>query len=87
MNEELLQRDLIKNPPVQIGTWNFYNIRAICNVFKEANIIRSIDYGDVSRKKVDAIITRQKVSNCNSRIQITKAINRPYRPYKANQDA
>ncbi|CAF3076549.1 unnamed protein product, partial [Rotaria socialis] len=27
---------------------------------KEAEVIRSIDYGDVARKKVDAIITKQK---------------------------
>jgi len=60
MSEELLQRDLIKNPE-KIGTWNFYNIGATSvNALKEADIIRSIDYGDVSRKKVDGIITRQK---------------------------
>lgn len=60
MREESLQRDLIKNPE-KIGTWNFYNIGATTiNALKEADIIRSIDYGDVSRKKVDAIITRQK---------------------------
>lgn len=60
MSEELLQRDLIKNPE-KIGTWNFYNIGATTvNILKEADIIRSIDYGDVSRKKVDAIITKQK---------------------------
>ncbi len=60
MSEELLQRDLIKNPP-KIGTWNFYNIGATSiNALKNAEIIRAIDYGDVARKKVDAIITRQK---------------------------
>jgi type I restriction-modification system DNA methylase subunit len=60
MTEELLQRDLLKNPQ-KIGTWNFYNIGATAiNALKEAEIIRSIDYGEVSRKKVDAIITRQK---------------------------
>jgi type I restriction enzyme M protein len=60
MSEELLQRDLIKNPE-KIGTWNFYNIgTTTINALKEVDIIRSIDYGDVSRKKVDAIITRQK---------------------------
>jgi hypothetical protein len=49
-----------KNPE-KIGTWNFYNIGATTvNALKEAGIIRSIDYGDVTRKKVDAIITRQK---------------------------
>ena len=60
MSEELLQRDLIKNPE-KIGTWNFYNIGATTvNGLKEYEIIRSVDYGKVSRKKVDAIITRQK---------------------------
>lgn len=60
MSEELLQRDLLKNPQ-KIGTWNFYNIGATTiNTLKEAEIIRSIDYDKVSRKKVDGIITRQK---------------------------
>ncbi len=60
MTEELLQRDLLRNPQ-KIGTWNFYNIGATSiNTLKEAGIVRSIDYGEVSRKKVDGIITRQK---------------------------
>ncbi|WP_341757393.1 hypothetical protein [Candidatus Tisiphia endosymbiont of Ditula angustiorana] len=60
MSEELLQRDLIKNPQ-KIGTWNFYNIGATTiSALIKADIIRSIDYGDVSNKRVDAIITKQK---------------------------
>jgi type I restriction enzyme M protein len=60
MSEELLQRNLIKSPE-KIGSWDFYNIGATSiNALKEADIIRSIDYGDAARKKVDAIITRQK---------------------------
>lgn len=60
MSEELLQRNLIKNPE-KIGTWNFYNIGSTnINALKEAGIIRSIDYGDIALKKVDAIITKQK---------------------------
>ncbi len=60
MSEELLQRDLIKNPK-KIGTWDFYSIGSTTiNNLKEAGIIRSIDYGDISRKKVDGIITKQK---------------------------
>lgn len=60
MSEELLQRDLIKNPK-KIGTWDFYNIGATSvDSLKEHNIIRSIDYGNVARKKIDAIIVRQK---------------------------
>lgn len=60
MSEELLQRDLIRNPK-KIGTWNFYNIGATTiNALKNAGIIRSIDYEEVSRKKVDGIITKQK---------------------------
>ncbi len=54
MSEELLQRDLLKNPQ-KIGTWNFYNIGATTiNTLKEAEIIRSIDYDKVSRKKLMA---------------------------------
>lgn len=60
MSEELLQRDLIKNPE-KIGTWDFHHVGATTvKQLTEANIIRSIDYGNVARKKVDAIITRQK---------------------------
>ncbi|MCL2520346.1 MAG: N-6 DNA methylase [Spirochaetaceae bacterium] len=60
MSEELLQRDLLRNPE-KIGTWNFYNIGATSiNALKEAGILRNIDYGDVARKKVDALITKQK---------------------------
>ncbi len=60
MSEELLQRDLLKNPE-KIGTWNFYNIGSTTvKQLKEAEIIRSVDYGDVLNKKVDGIITKQK---------------------------
>ncbi|WP_342259555.1 hypothetical protein [Candidatus Tisiphia endosymbiont of Metellina segmentata] len=60
MSEELLQRDLIKNPQ-KIGTWNFYDIGATTiSALKKADIIRSIDYGDVLNKRVDGIITKQK---------------------------
>ncbi len=60
MSEELLKRDFIKNPQ-KIGTWNFYLIgETNINSLKEADIIRNIDYGDVSNKRVDAIITKQK---------------------------
>ena len=60
MSEELLQRDLLKNPE-KIGTWNFYNIGSpSIDALKNARIIRSVDYGNIARKKVDAIITRQK---------------------------
>lgn len=60
MSEELLQRDLIKNPE-KIGTWDFHQVVATTvKQLTEANIIRSIDYGNVAIKKVDAIITRQK---------------------------
>lgn len=60
MSEELLQRDLIKNPE-KIGTWNFYNIGSTTvKQLKEADIIRSVDYGDVLNKKVDGIIIKQK---------------------------
>ena len=60
MSEELIQRNLIKNPE-KIGSWDFYNIGSTSiNALKESNIIRSIDYGDIARKKVDGIIIKQK---------------------------
>jgi len=58
MSEELLQRDLIKNPE-KIGDWNFYNIGATTiKSLKEHGIIRNINYGnDIEKKKVDGLIT------------------------------
>ncbi len=60
MSEELLQRDLIKNPE-KIGKWDFYNIGATSiKALKEYGIIRNIDYGEIEKKKVDAIIVQKK---------------------------
>jgi len=57
MSEELLQRNLKE----KIGTWDFYNIGSTTiNQLKKWGIIRSIDYGDIERKKVDAIIMENK---------------------------
>lgn len=60
MSEELLQRDLQKNPE-KIGKWDFYNIGAtsIKNL-KEYGIIRNVDYGNEEKKKVDALIVQKK---------------------------
>ena len=60
MSEELLQRDLHKNPE-KIGKWDFYNIGAtsIKNL-KEYGIIRNVNYGAEERKKVDALIVQKK---------------------------
>ena len=60
MSEELLQRDLQKNPE-KIGKWNFYNIGATSiKALKEYGIIRNVNYGKEERKKVDALIIQQK---------------------------
>ena len=60
MSEELLQRDLLKNPD-KIGKWDFYSIGATTiKALKEHNIIRNVDYGDVEKKKVDSIIVLRK---------------------------
>lgn len=57
MSEELLQRDLLKNPQ-KIGDWNFYNIGSTTiKALKQNGIIRNIEYGSLERKKVDGIIT------------------------------
>jgi len=60
MSEELLQRDLLKNPD-KIGKWNFYN-RGATSVksLKEHNIIRNVNYGDEEKKKVDGLIVQKK---------------------------
>lgn len=60
MSEELLQRDLLKNP-AKIGKWDFYSIGATSiKALKEYGIIRHVDYGDVEKKKVDGIIVLRK---------------------------
>ncbi|UTW67708.1 N-6 DNA methylase [bacterium SCSIO 12643] len=60
MSEELLQRDLQKNPE-KIGKWDFYNIGATSiKALKEYRIIRNVNYGKEERKKVDALIVQQK---------------------------
>lgn len=60
MSEELLQRDLLKNPG-KIGKWDFYSIGATSiKALKEYNIIRNVDYGEVEKKKVDGIIVLRK---------------------------
>ncbi|MCE2695899.1 MAG: N-6 DNA methylase [Nostocales cyanobacterium LE14-WE4] len=60
MSEELLQRNLLKNPE-KIGNWDFYNIGSTTvKALKEHGIIRSINYGDEERKKVDALIVQNK---------------------------
>ncbi|MDR2171473.1 MAG: N-6 DNA methylase [Planctomycetaceae bacterium] len=60
MSEELLQRNLLKNPE-KIGKWDFYNIGSTTlKSLKENNIIRNVDYGTVERKKVDALIVFRK---------------------------
>lgn len=60
MSEELLQRDLIKNPE-KIGKWDFYNIggTSVKNL-KEYGIIRNVNYGNEERKKVDGLIVQKK---------------------------
>jgi len=60
MSEELLQRDLVKNPQ-KIGRWDFYSIGATSiKALKEYGIIRNVDYGEVEKKKVDGIIIQRK---------------------------
>lgn len=60
MSEELLQKDLIKNPE-KIGNWDFYNIGATSiKALKGYGIIRNVNYGKVERKKVDALIVHKK---------------------------
>lgn len=60
MSEELLQRNLIKSPD-KIGKWDFYNIGATSvKSLKEYGIIRNVDYGEIEKKKVDALIAQKK---------------------------
>ena len=84
MSEELLQRNLLKKPE-KIGKWDFYNIGSTSiKDLKTNDILRNIDYGEIERKKVDAlIVSRKKViaiieykkpSEFNSKEKQNKAI-------------
>jgi type I restriction-modification system DNA methylase subunit len=60
MGEELLQRNLLKNPP-KIGKWDFYNIgNTTVKTLKENGVIRSVDYGSIEVKKPDALLVQKK---------------------------
>ncbi|MDR1348856.1 MAG: N-6 DNA methylase [Prevotellaceae bacterium] len=60
MSEELLQRDLIRNPE-KIGKWDFRNIGSTTlNALKNAGIIPKKDYKSFERRKPDGIITSKK---------------------------
>ena len=60
MSEELLQRDLLKNP-AKFGKWDFYNIGSTTvKSLKEHGIIRNVDYGREENKKVDALLVQRK---------------------------
>jgi len=60
MSEELLQRDLIRNPE-KIGKWDFYNIGATTiKALKEHGIIRNVNYGNEEKKKIDALLVLGK---------------------------
>jgi type I restriction enzyme M protein len=60
MSEELLQRDLLKNPE-KIGKWDFYRIGATSiKSLKEHGIIFNIDYKGIEKKKIDALIVLRK---------------------------
>jgi type I restriction-modification system DNA methylase subunit len=60
MSEELLQRDLIRNPE-KIGKWDFRNIGSTTlNALKNAGIVPKKDYKSFERRKPDGIITSKK---------------------------
>ncbi|MDH3324828.1 MAG: SAM-dependent methyltransferase [Candidatus Peregrinibacteria bacterium] len=60
MSEELIQKNLIKNPG-KIGKWDFYNIGATTiKQLKEYGIVRNVAYGTEERKKVDALLVQNK---------------------------
>lgn len=61
MSEELLQRDLLKNPE-KIGKWDFFNIGATSvKALKEKKIIPNLDYGKEEKKRVDALIVDKQM--------------------------
>src|SRR3989339_246228 len=60
MSEELLQKDLVENPP-KIGKWDFYNIGATTvKALKRYKKIRDTDYGILEKKKPDALVIQKK---------------------------
>lgn len=60
MSEELLQRDLVKNPE-KIGKWDFYNIGATSlKALKDHSIIPKKDYKSFEKRKPDALVVDNK---------------------------
>lgn len=60
MSEELLQRDLLRNPE-KIGKWDFYNIGSTSiKSLQQHGILPNIDYKQFSRRKPDAILVRNQ---------------------------
>jgi type I restriction-modification system DNA methylase subunit len=83
MSEELLQRNLLKNPE-KIGKWDFYNIGSTSlNDLKNAGIIPQKDYKAFGKRKPDGIIVdRKKVIAVIENKSISK-----FRTDKQKQDA
>lgn len=72
MSEELLQRNLKE----KIGTWDYYNIGSTTiNQLKKWGIIRSINYEDIERKKVDAIIMENQSKKVIAIVEFKSAKN------------
>jgi type I restriction-modification system DNA methylase subunit len=60
MSEELLQRNLLKNPE-KIGAWDFYNIGSTTlNELKNAGLIQQKDYKEFGKRKPDGILVEKK---------------------------
>jgi type I restriction-modification system DNA methylase subunit len=60
MSEELISRGLLLETE-KIGKWDFYRIgNTNLKALKQNGIIRSVDYGDFEKKKIDGLIVQKK---------------------------
>lgn len=59
MSEELIQRNVLSEPE-KMGEWNFYNLGATSlKELKAAKLIPNHDYGELEKKKPDAVIVKK----------------------------
>lgn len=59
MSEELIQRNVLSEPE-KMGEWTFYNLGATSlKELKAAKLIPNYDYGELEKKKPDAVIVKK----------------------------
>lgn len=83
MSEELISRGLLLETE-KIGKWDFYRIgNTNLTALKQNGIIRSVDYGDLEKKKIDGLIVQNKNVIAVVEYKISSEFNTPKKQDKA----